>query len=103
MALNRPGTARTVGFGRVVVSEIKVPNKYVSASGVKWMGGGTKRQCDRALPPQQRRVPAPAQQQRPLHRPPGRLGLYPVVTSQYPVQHNLFIPGFRSYLVAVFF
>ena len=36
-----------LGFGRIVTSEIEVPN--VSESGMKWMSGSTKRQCDRAL------------------------------------------------------
>ena len=35
-------------IGRIVVSEIEVP-KPVRKSGVKWMQGSTKRQCDRAL------------------------------------------------------
>jgi hypothetical protein len=51
-----------VGFGRgrVVVSERAAPSRrfsktgtecLYSASAVKWMGGGAKRQCDRALNP----------------------------------------------------
>jgi hypothetical protein len=36
-----------LGFGRIVTSEIEAPN--VSESGMKWMSGSTKRQCDRAL------------------------------------------------------
>jgi hypothetical protein len=51
-ALNQPLRLRplAVGFGRIVVSKIEAPNKYVSDSGVKWMSGSTMRQCDRALP-----------------------------------------------------
>ena len=37
-----------VGFGRTVVSEIEVPNIIIK-SGVKWMNGRTKRQCDETL------------------------------------------------------
>jgi hypothetical protein len=52
------------GGGRAIVSESPALNAvtsnlfqcdftkiYVSASGVEWMSGGTKRQCDRALRP----------------------------------------------------
>jgi hypothetical protein len=35
-------------FGRIVVSENR-GTKHVSKSGLKWMSGSTKRQCDRAL------------------------------------------------------
>ena len=38
-----------LGFGRIVVSEIEVPNIMISESGMKRMNGGTKQQCDRAL------------------------------------------------------
>ena len=38
-----------VGFGRIVVSEIEVPTMLVNLVNLKWMSGGTKRQCDRTL------------------------------------------------------
>ena len=36
-----------LGFDRVVVSEIEVPNMF-SGSGIQWMGGGAERQHARA-------------------------------------------------------
>ena len=40
-----------LGFGCIITSKIEAPNNYVSESGIKWMSGSTKRQCDRALAP----------------------------------------------------
>jgi hypothetical protein len=37
-----------LGFGRIAASDIE-GTEYVRKSGMKWMSGGTKRRCDRAL------------------------------------------------------
>ena len=37
-----------LGSGRIVVSEIELPN-LLAKYGIQWMSSGTKRQCDRAL------------------------------------------------------
>jgi hypothetical protein len=43
--------APAVGFGCIVASEIWVPILLYSESGIKWMGGSSKRQCDNATEP----------------------------------------------------
>ena len=75
--------------------------KYVSASGMKWMSGGTKRQCDRALRPgrlaaeQGRRHPLAALQGRTPHerarpappsgaRGPGDAGVQRIASAHIP-------------------
>jgi hypothetical protein len=45
-----PPTAH-LGFGRIICRFRNRGAEYVSGSGMKWMSGGTKRQCDRALRP----------------------------------------------------
>jgi hypothetical protein len=46
------GHASRLGFGGIVASETEAPNMLTdSRSVMKWMGGGAKRQCDRALRP----------------------------------------------------
>ena len=37
-----------LGFDRIVASETEAPNNYFSLV-LKWLSGGTKRQCDRTL------------------------------------------------------
>ena len=41
--------ALPVGFGRIVASAVEAPTYCLRKSGVKWVSGGAKRQCDRAL------------------------------------------------------
>ena len=40
---------RTVGFGRIVVSERKFPHLSVNLVRKGWMSGGAKRECERTL------------------------------------------------------
>jgi hypothetical protein len=43
-------TSSCAGSGRIIASDIEVL-KHVRSSGMKWMNGSTKRQCDRARAP----------------------------------------------------
>ena len=64
-AIWRFGTAPRLGFGRIVASENNRGADYLTESDMKWMSGGTKPQCDRALVAPHRRGGAQADERRP--------------------------------------
>ena len=49
MEINVSRAAEHLGFRHIACRFRNTGTKYVSESGIKWMGGSTKRQCDRAL------------------------------------------------------
>jgi hypothetical protein len=70
--------ARGLGSGRVVASESR-GTEYVRESGVEWMSGGAKRQCDRGALGRHQRCS--------LHVAPGdslvTTPRFPVITSEW--------------------